>query len=81
MVECIIWLGIVLGVWGVLVLAVVKGWAGLVVALVACIVVLHIFPGFVALNTAFVSAIQLRKDLRRQNYYFDALAPAGASDP
>ncbi|CAN5145057.1 hypothetical protein BH11PAT4_BH11PAT4_8450 [soil metagenome] len=81
MVECIIWLGIVLGMWGLLVLAAVKGWAGLVVAMVACIVVLHLFPGFTALNTAFVSVMQFRKDLRRQDYYFEALAPAGATDP
>jgi hypothetical protein len=81
MVECIIWLGIVLGVWTLLVLAALKGWASIVLALVVCIVVLHFIPGFAALNSAVTTVLQLRKDYRKQSYYIDALAPAGASDP
>ncbi len=78
--ELLFWMSVVLGFWGLLVIAAVKGWAGMVVGLVACVVVLHLFPGFIVLNTAFVSVLQLRKDARRQDYYFEVLAPTGATD-
>lgn len=78
--ELLFWMSVVLGFWGFIVVAAVKGWAGMVVGLVACVVVLHIFPGFIALNTAFVSVLQLRKDLRKQDCYFENLAPQGATD-
>lgn len=79
MIEVLFWMTVTGVFWGGIALAAAKGWAGAVVVMVGLLFVLHLFPGFVVVNTWVVSALQVRKDYFRKDYYFDSLESEAAA--